>query len=128
MAGNGGYSSSGTAGIVTPAGPGGAFGGGTPGTGYTGNGIVPIANSGAGGGSGNSGGVYGSSGGAGEFVIFYINNPTTTYTYTVGAGGGGFLMFYTEDKIRLRRAMHGAGLREVRIRFDFEGISIMVHS
>jgi D-glycero-alpha-D-manno-heptose-7-phosphate kinase len=46
----------------------------------------------------------------------------------VGAGGGGFLMFYTEDKVRLRRAMRGAGLREIRIRFDFEGTSIMVHS
>ena len=27
-----------------------------------------------------------------------------------GAGGGGFLMFYTEDKTRLRRAMLAAGL------------------
>jgi D-glycero-alpha-D-manno-heptose-7-phosphate kinase len=45
----------------------------------------------------------------------------------VGAGGGGFLMFYTEDKIRLRRAMRGVGLHEVRIRFDFEGTSVVVH-
>src|SRR5262249_7226635 len=28
----------------------------------------------------------------------------------IGAGGGGFLMFYTEDKTRLRRALLGAGL------------------
>ena len=27
-----------------------------------------------------------------------------------GAGGGGFLMFYTEDKTRLQRAMRAAGL------------------
>jgi D-glycero-alpha-D-manno-heptose-7-phosphate kinase len=46
----------------------------------------------------------------------------------IGAGGGGFLMFYTEDKTRLRRAMRGAGLREVRMRFDFEGSTILSQS
>lgn len=46
----------------------------------------------------------------------------------IGAGGGGFLMFYTEDKTRLRRAMHDAGLREVRIRFDFEGSRVLTDS
>jgi D-glycero-alpha-D-manno-heptose-7-phosphate kinase len=46
----------------------------------------------------------------------------------IGAGGGGFLMFYTEDKTRLRRVMHDAGLREVRFRFDFEGTSVVAHS
>ncbi len=44
----------------------------------------------------------------------------------IGAGGGGFLMFYTEDKRRLRRAMMEAGLKEVRFRFDFEGTKIIV--
>lgn len=39
----------------------------------------------------------------------------------IGAGGGGFLMFYCEDKPRLRRAMTQAGLSEVRFRFDFQG-------
>ncbi len=39
----------------------------------------------------------------------------------VGAGGGGFLLFYSEEKTRLRAAMAQAGLREVRFRFDFEG-------
>ncbi len=39
----------------------------------------------------------------------------------IGAGGGGFLMFYAGDKTRLRHAMRGAGLKEVRFRFDFEG-------
>ncbi|HTF72623.1 MAG TPA: hypothetical protein VK638_59145 [Edaphobacter sp.] len=43
----------------------------------------------------------------------------------IGAGGGGFLMFYTEDKTKLRRAMHEVGLREVRFRFDFEGTKIL---
>ncbi len=44
----------------------------------------------------------------------------------IGAGGGGFLMFYSEDKLRLRRAMHLAGLTEVRFRFDFEGTKVVV--
>jgi D-glycero-alpha-D-manno-heptose-7-phosphate kinase len=46
----------------------------------------------------------------------------------IGAGGGGFLMFYTEDKTRLRHAMREAGLREVRMRFDFEGASLVARS
>lgn len=46
----------------------------------------------------------------------------------IGAGGGGFLMFYTEDKTRLRRAMLAAGLREVRCRFDFQGTAIVTQS
>jgi D-glycero-alpha-D-manno-heptose-7-phosphate kinase len=46
----------------------------------------------------------------------------------IGAGGGGFLMFYTEDKTRLRRTMCEAGLREVRIRFDFQGTTVVSHS
>jgi D-glycero-alpha-D-manno-heptose-7-phosphate kinase len=43
----------------------------------------------------------------------------------IGAGGGGFLMFYAEDKARLRRAMSETGLREVRFRFDFEGTKVV---
>jgi D-glycero-alpha-D-manno-heptose-7-phosphate kinase len=43
----------------------------------------------------------------------------------IGAGGGGFLMFYSEDKARLRRAMREAGLTEVRFHFDFEGTKIV---
>jgi D-glycero-alpha-D-manno-heptose-7-phosphate kinase len=43
----------------------------------------------------------------------------------IGAGGGGFLMFYANDKIRIRRAMTEQGLREVRFRFDFEGTKIV---
>jgi D-glycero-alpha-D-manno-heptose-7-phosphate kinase len=46
----------------------------------------------------------------------------------IGAGGGGFLMFYTEDKTRLRHAMTQAGLREVRFRFDFEGTRVVAQS
>jgi D-glycero-alpha-D-manno-heptose-7-phosphate kinase len=44
----------------------------------------------------------------------------------VGAGGGGFLMFYASDRNRLRHAMAGAGLEEVRFRFDFEGTKIVL--
>jgi D-glycero-alpha-D-manno-heptose-7-phosphate kinase len=43
----------------------------------------------------------------------------------IGAGGGGFLMFYAEDKARLRHAMREAGLPEVRFRFDFVGTRIV---
>jgi D-glycero-alpha-D-manno-heptose-7-phosphate kinase len=43
----------------------------------------------------------------------------------IGAGGGGFLMFYSEDKVRLRHAMRDAGLTEVRFRFDFEGTKVV---
>lgn len=44
----------------------------------------------------------------------------------IGAGGGGFLMFYAEDKAKLRHAMRQAGLREVRFRFDFEGTKLVI--
>jgi D-glycero-alpha-D-manno-heptose-7-phosphate kinase len=46
----------------------------------------------------------------------------------IGAGGGGFLMFYTEDKTRLRHVMREAGLREVRVRFDFQGTMLVTQS
>jgi D-glycero-alpha-D-manno-heptose-7-phosphate kinase len=44
----------------------------------------------------------------------------------VGAGGGGFLMFYAEDRNRLRQAMSRAGLDEVRFHFDFEGTKTLL--
>lgn len=44
----------------------------------------------------------------------------------VGAGGGGFLLFYSEEHRRLREAMAGAGLEEVRFRFDFEGTKVLL--
>ncbi len=44
----------------------------------------------------------------------------------VGAGGGGFLMFYAEDRNRLRHVLSKAGLAEVRFRFDFEGTKILL--
>ena len=44
----------------------------------------------------------------------------------IGAGGGGFMMFYTEDKTRLRHSMNQVGLKEVRFRFDFEGTKTII--
>jgi len=44
----------------------------------------------------------------------------------IGAGGGGFLMFYTEDKMKLRHTLMNAGLDEVRFRFDFEGTKVVI--
>jgi len=46
----------------------------------------------------------------------------------VGAGGGGFLMFYADDKVRVRHALREAGLQEVRFRFDFEGTKVVAQS
>jgi len=43
----------------------------------------------------------------------------------IGAGGGGFLMFYTENKNRLREGMKQFGLKEVSINFDFEGTKVL---
>ena len=44
----------------------------------------------------------------------------------IGAGGGGFLMFYAQDKARLRDAMRQRGLTEVRFRFEPEGTKILI--
>jgi D-glycero-alpha-D-manno-heptose-7-phosphate kinase len=43
----------------------------------------------------------------------------------VGAGGGGFLLLYTEEKTRLRKALLAAGMKEVRWRFDFQGTTVI---
>jgi D-glycero-alpha-D-manno-heptose-7-phosphate kinase len=44
----------------------------------------------------------------------------------IGAGGGGFLMFYAQEKTKLRHALTQAGLKEVRFRFDFEGTKVVI--
>lgn len=44
----------------------------------------------------------------------------------VGAGGGGYLLFYADDRDELRSAMAREGLQEVRVRFDFDGSTIIV--
>jgi D-glycero-alpha-D-manno-heptose-7-phosphate kinase len=43
----------------------------------------------------------------------------------IGAGGGGFLMFYTPDPPRLRKAATDMGLVELRFSFDFEGTKLL---
>ena len=43
----------------------------------------------------------------------------------IGAGGGGFLLFYTEEKGKLRAALKKAGLMEVKLGFDYEGTKIL---
>jgi D-glycero-alpha-D-manno-heptose-7-phosphate kinase len=44
----------------------------------------------------------------------------------IGAGGGGFIMFLAADKMRLRAAMRGKGLQELRFRFEFEGAKMVI--
>jgi D-glycero-alpha-D-manno-heptose-7-phosphate kinase len=44
----------------------------------------------------------------------------------IGAGGGGFLLFYAEERARLRAAMAGEGLPEVRFDFDHEGSKVLI--
>lgn len=43
----------------------------------------------------------------------------------IGAGGGGFLLFYTEEKAKLRATLKKAGLMEVKLGFDYEGTKII---
>ena len=44
----------------------------------------------------------------------------------IGAGGGGFLLFYAENSSRLRMAMAGVGLLEVKFQFEFQGTKLLV--
>jgi D-glycero-alpha-D-manno-heptose-7-phosphate kinase len=44
----------------------------------------------------------------------------------VGAGGGGFLLFFADQKVRLRRAMAQRGLVEVPFGVDYEGSRVIV--
>jgi D-glycero-alpha-D-manno-heptose-7-phosphate kinase len=46
----------------------------------------------------------------------------------VGAGGAGFLLFQTEDRRRLRRAMIKAGSTELDFSFDFDGSVVLVRN
>lgn len=46
----------------------------------------------------------------------------------VGAGGGGFLMFYTQEKAKLRYAMKKSKLEEIRFKFDYDGTKTVLRS
>jgi D-glycero-alpha-D-manno-heptose-7-phosphate kinase len=46
----------------------------------------------------------------------------------VGAGGSGFLLFHTDDRQRLRKAMSGAGIREADFSFDFDGSVVLLRN
>ena len=46
----------------------------------------------------------------------------------VGAGGGGFLMFYTQEKAKLRHAMKKSKLEEIRFKFDYDGTKTVLRS
>lgn len=66
------------------------FGGGGGGNLGLQAGRAGASNSGAGGsGAGSATTTPGSGGGCGEYVEFHIDNPSASYTYTVGAGGAG---------------------------------------
>ena len=43
----------------------------------------------------------------------------------VGAGGGGFLLFYSKDKIKLRKKMKSFKLQELEFKIDFEGTKLL---
>ena len=46
----------------------------------------------------------------------------------MGAGGGGFFMFYCDrNRSKLRKALQGAGLREIPYKFDMEGTKVLVN-
>jgi len=40
----------------------------------------------------------------------------------IGAGGGGFLLFYSDTPAKLRNSLKNTNLKEVRFKFDFEGV------
>ena len=44
----------------------------------------------------------------------------------VGAGGGGFLLFFAENRNKLRHAMKRIGLDEVRFKLDYEGTKVIL--
>ena len=43
----------------------------------------------------------------------------------VGAGGGGFILFITQDKLKLRSKMKDLKLQELKFNFDYDGSIIM---
>lgn len=44
----------------------------------------------------------------------------------IGAGGGGFLMFFVDDKRRVRRVLREAGMQDVPFQFDYLGAQTLL--
>lgn len=60
-----------------------------------------------------------------ELFDYAINNGASSGKI-IGAGGGGFLMFYANDKKKLRKAMNDLNILEVDFDFDFDGTKTIV--
>ena len=43
----------------------------------------------------------------------------------IGAGGGGFLMFYTNNKVKLIKILSKYGLKNINFAFEFSGSQIL---
>ena len=43
----------------------------------------------------------------------------------IGAGGGGFILFISNDKIRLKNKMKELNLKELKFGFDYDGSVIV---
>lgn len=56
-----------------------------------------------------------------SFYNYAIRNGATGGKL-IGAGGGGFLLFYSDSPAKLRNALKKTKLKEVRFKFDFEGV------
>ena len=56
-----------------------------------------------------------------SFYNYAIKNGATGGKL-IGAGGGGFLLFYSDSPAKLRNALKNTKLKEVRFKFDFEGV------
>lgn len=44
----------------------------------------------------------------------------------VGAGGGGFMLFYTQNRPQLRKAMLEKGMQEMDFSFEFDGSVVLL--
>ncbi len=62
----------------------------------------------------------------GDWDYTHVETPSVVINPNANAPSSQrFLMFYSEDKPRLRHAMRSTPLREVRFRFDFEGTKVI---
>jgi D-glycero-alpha-D-manno-heptose-7-phosphate kinase len=46
----------------------------------------------------------------------------------LGAGGGGWFVFYVkDDRLKFRKRMEELGLKECKVRFEFDGSKVLVN-